>query len=86
MPGALHQLAFLVLGWAAATALPELLKIPWHGIAFLLGGGILYSGGALLYGRDRPRTIGPLGDHEIWHLLVVAGAAAHFWFVAAYVL
>lgn len=86
MPNVLHQLAFLLLGWAALTGLSELAKISLLGLSFLVGGGILYSGGAFLYARDRPQTIGRLGDHEVWHLLVVAGAAAHFWFVATYVL
>lgn len=86
MPEVLHQLAFLLLGWAAVTALPGLLQIPWQGLALLLGGGVLYSGGAFLYARDRDRTIGALGDHEVWHLLVLAGSALHFAFVAAYVL
>jgi hemolysin III len=85
-PQLVHQVAYVALGWAAVTALPALLEIPWDGLALLLGGGVLYTFGSLLYNRNRPRTLGPLGDHEIWHLLVIAGSAAHAAFVAFHVL
>lgn len=85
-PQIIHQLAYLALGWAAVTALPRLLEIPWQGLALLVGGGVLYTAGAGLYNRNRPRTLGPFGDHELWHLLVLLGSAAHAWFVLGYVL
>ena len=85
-PQLIHQIAYIALGWAAVTALPGLLKIEAAGLALLLGGGILYTAGSYLYNRNRPKLIGPLGDHEMWHLLVLAGAIAHAAFVLVYVL
>jgi hemolysin III len=85
-PQIVHQLAYIALGWAAVTALPKLLEIPWQGLALLMGGGVLYTAGAALYNRNRMQTIGLLGDHEIWHLLVLAGSIAHAAFVLVYVL
>ncbi|HUR60973.1 MAG TPA: hemolysin III family protein [Candidatus Thermoplasmatota archaeon] len=85
-PQLVHQVAYVALGWAAVTALPGLLKIPILGLALLLGGGLLYTGGSVLYNRNRPQTIGPLGDHEVWHLLVLGGSIAHAAFVVVYVL
>jgi hemolysin III len=85
-PQIIHQLAYVALGWAAVTALPRLLAIPWPGLALLMGGGVLYTAGSLLYNRNRPQTLGPFGDHELWHLLVLGGSAAHAVFVVAYVL
>lgn len=85
-PQLVHQVAYIALGWAAVTALPGLLKIPPAGLALLGGGGVLYTAGSLLYNRNRPQTLGPLGDHEVWHLLVLAGSAAHAAFVVLYVL
>jgi hemolysin III len=85
-PQLIHQVAYVALGWAAVTALPGLLRIPIAGLALLLGGGMLYTVGSLLYNRDRPQTIGPLGDHEVWHLMVLAGSIAHAVFIVVYVL
>lgn len=85
-PQLIHQIAYIALGWAAVTALPGLLRIPVVGLGLLLGGGLLYTVGSLLYNRNRPQTIGPLGDHEVWHLLVLAGSIAHAAFIVAYVL
>ena len=85
-PQLIHQVAYVALGWAAVTALPGLLRIPLIGLALLLGGGILYTGGSMLYNRNRPKLIGPLGDHEVWHLLVLGGSIAHAVFVVVYVL
>ncbi|HUR64395.1 MAG TPA: hemolysin III family protein [Candidatus Thermoplasmatota archaeon] len=85
-PQVVHQIAYVALGWAAVTALPGLLAIPVPGLALLLGGGLLYTFGSLLYNRNRPQTIGPLGDHEVWHLLVLAGSIAHAAFTVVYVL
>jgi hemolysin III len=85
-PQLIHQIAYLALGWAAVTALPGLLQIPWAGLALLGGGGVLYTAGSLLYNRNRPQTIGPLGDHEVWHLLVLGGSILHAAFVVLFVL
>ena len=54
--------------------------------ALLGGGGVLYTAGSLLYNRNRPQTLGPLGDHEVWHLLVLGGSVAHAVFIVVYVL
>jgi hemolysin III len=85
-PQWVHQVAYIALGWAAATAIPALLKIPLGGLVLLFGGGCLFSLGSWLYNRDRPRTLGVLGDHEVWHVLVLAGGAMHAAFIVAYVL
>jgi len=84
-PQWIHQAAYIVLGWAAVIALPRLLASPWGGLALLMGGGIVYTLGSLLYNRDRKGTLG-LGDHELWHLLVLLGAGLHVAFVLAFVL
>lgn len=84
-PQWVHQTAYIVLGWAAIIGLPSLLRLPGTGLALLVGGGILYTVGAYLNGRHRPRVIGPLGDHEVWHLMVLAGSALHAGFVLAHV-
>jgi hemolysin III len=77
---------YLILGWAALLVAPALSAHPRLG-AWLLVGGILYTAGALLYWRRRPRRrLGVVGFHELWHLCVLAASASHFWAIRAHVL
>lgn len=85
-PQVLHQVAYIALGWAAVVVLPILLALPMSGLALLVVGGILYTAGSYLYNRDRRGTIGRLGDHELWHLLVLGGSTAHAVFVVFFAL
>lgn len=86
-PKWLHIVGYIVLGWAALIAAPVLFeRLDAIGLAWLIGGGVLYSAGGFLYVRDRRRLIGPFGDHEVWHVLVLLASAAHFVFVIEYVL
>ena len=56
------------------------------GAGLLLGGGVLYSLGALAYALKRP-ALWPatFGYHEVFHALTVAAAALHFAAVLAIV-
>lgn len=86
-PEWVHAVGYIGLGWVAVVAAPVLFpKLTAMGIVLLLAGGVTYTLGALFYVWDRPRLIGRLGGHEVWHILVIAASAAHFAFVAAYVL
>ena len=51
------------------------------GLAWLVTGGLAYTLGAVVYARGWPDPWpNRFGHHEIWHLFVLAGAAAHFAF------
>ena len=78
---------YLGMGWIAVIAAPALfLAIPPGGMTWVLGGGLLYTVGALIYGLKRPNLMpGVFGFHELWHLFVVAGSACHFWAVLHYI-
>ena len=55
--------------------------------ALIAVGGVLYTAGAVIYARQRPDpNPAVFGYHEIFHLLVIAAAAAHFAAVAIYAL
>ena len=50
-------------------------------LAWLVGGGLAYLLGALIYSRQWPDPWpGRFGHHEIWHLFVLVGAGAHYAF------
>ena len=55
-------------------------------MSWVLGGGLLYTAGALIYWLKRPNLVpGMFGFHELWHLFVVAGCSCYFWAVLHYV-
>jgi hemolysin III len=79
---------YLALGWVALTVTPQLAEtLGYGGFMLLLAGALLYSTGAVVYARKRPDPR-PLvfGYHEVFHLLVIAAAAAHYATVAGFVL
>ncbi|MBW3581677.1 MAG: hemolysin III family protein [Euryarchaeota archaeon] len=86
-PKWIHITGYVALGWTAVVAAPVLWPL-LSGTAktLLVMGGVVYTVGALFYVWDRPRIVGRLGAHELWHLFVIGGSLLHFVFVAAYVL
>jgi hemolysin III len=71
---------FLALGWVAVAVMPHLLdRLGVAGLALLVGGGVLYSLGAVVYARQWPDPRPAVfGYHEVFHAFVLAGAALHF--------
>ena len=78
---------YLAMGWVAVVAASAIFKaVPPGGLAWILGDGLVYSAGALIYGLQRPNLIpGVFGFHELWHLFVLAGSACHFWAMLQYI-
>jgi hemolysin III len=79
---------YLALGWVAVVVMPQLADtLGRGGFALLVGGALLYSVGAVVYARKRPDPSPQIfGYHEVFHLLVIAAAAAHYATIAAFVL
>jgi hemolysin III len=80
-------LLYVGMGWLGVIALPQILHaLPLGGIALLVGGGLTYSLGAIIYSLDdplhRPRYF---NWHDLWHLFVMAGSGLHFAAVLVYV-
>jgi hemolysin III len=73
---------YFAMGWMGLVALQPLAAgLGPGGLAWLVAGGALYTGGIVFYALDeRMRHF-----HGVWHLFVLAGSAAHFVAVAAYV-
>jgi len=78
---------YLGMGYMALLALAPLAAVvSISGLAWLVGGGMAYTAGAVIFARQRPDPFpGIFGHHEIWHLLVLVGSACHFAFMLFHV-
>jgi hemolysin III len=76
--------AYIALGWVAIIAMPDIADhAGWVAVALLALGGVLYTMGAVVYARQRPDPVPAVfGFHEVFHVFVLAAAAAHFAAVA----
>ncbi len=81
-------LVYVAVGWIGALGFPGIVIEAGLGAGILIGvGGVLYTAGAVIYARQRPDpNPAVFGYHEIFHVLVLAAAAAHFAAVAIYAL
>lgn len=78
---------YVILGWMAIFFIVPLFKILPH-VAFtlLVAGGVLYTIGAVIYAlKPKNFTFGRFGFHEIFHLFILAGSAAHYVLINGYV-
>ena len=83
-PRALSTTFYVALGWVAIVPAAKLAATLSHeAIALIVTGGILYSIGGFIY-ATRSFDLLPerFGFHEVFHVLVVAGAAVHFMAIA----
>ena len=78
---------YVAMGWTAVIAVVPLARaFPLPALLWLLAGGLLYTGGAVVYATRRPNPFPRVfGFHEIFHLFVLGGSAAHFVFMLRYV-
>jgi hemolysin III len=78
----LFTLMYVFMGWMVLLAIVPLSeKLPTAGMFWLLGGGLSYSVGAILYSiRKIPF------NHAIFHCFVLLGSACHFISIYYYVL
>jgi hemolysin III len=71
---------YLVMGWLAVIAAPQILaRVPLSGLILILAGGIAYTGGVAFFAAHRLRY-----SHFAWHLFVIAGTVCHFFAVLWY--
>ncbi len=86
-PRWLSTCSYIIMGWLAASAFyPLSMVLSLAGMLRLIGGGVLYSIGAIIYATKKPQiNIKYLGFHEIFHLFVLAGSSLHYWMVFQFV-
>jgi hemolysin III len=87
VPRPLFTAIYVIVGWSAAIAFPQLYRsLGGAGFALMLGGGLLYTLGAVVYALKRPDPWPRVfGFHEIFHLFTIAGAGCHLAAIAFYV-
>ena len=69
---------YLVLGWLAVLAAPQLID-HLELLPFALAGGLLYTIGAVLFAMRWPTPVAKwFGYHEWWHAFVVAAGVCFF--------
>lgn len=73
---------YVVMGWMVVFAMGPLVRaLPAAGMAWLVAGGLMYTGGVVFYALDKKVR----HFHGVWHLFVMAGSACHFISILYYV-
>ncbi len=70
----ISTIAYVVMGWLVVFAIkPLYTNLPLEGLYWLLGGGLSYTLGAVLYSRPNLKF-----NHAIFHIFVLIGSICHF--------
>ena len=78
-PRWLYVAIYLLLGWAAVMYLPQLWQANVAMVILVAIGGLLYTGGAVVYAMKRPNPWpGHFGFHEIFHVCTVLAFLCHW--------
>lgn len=75
------------MGWFALIPLPQMARqVGMAAIGLLLLSGLMYTVGMVMFASKRPKMFPRVFSyHELFHVLVVGGAATHFALVFRYV-
>ncbi|MDQ3415326.1 MAG: hemolysin III family protein, partial [Verrucomicrobiota bacterium] len=70
----LSMVLYLGMGWLILVAFrPLITHVPLSSLAWLVAGGLAYTGGVFFFVSKRHRY-----THFVWHLFVLLGTACHF--------
>lgn len=71
---------YVLMGWTIVMFGKSVLgAIPKGGLAWLVGGGVLYTVGVIFYALKKRKYM-----HFIWHLFVLGGTIFHYFFIFFY--
>ena len=75
-------LIYVLMGWASLILLPQIFhRLPLMGVLFFIGGGLVYTVGALFYAFSKFKY-----SHMIWHIFVLVAAIFMYCSIAFYIL
>ncbi len=80
-PRWLYTALYILLGWAAVWWMADFWRAPGGpaAVILLVAGGLVYSGGAVVYALKRPNPSPTwFGFHEIFHACTVVAAICHY--------
>ena len=80
IPRLLYTGIYLIMGWIAVFVIVPLYRAGGpRPLLWLLAGGLMYTAGGVIYAIKKPDIFpGWLGFHEIFHIFVILGSAAHY--------
>ena len=80
--------SFLLMGWIIIFLIvPIYTQLGTGAMTLLVAGGLSYTIGALIFANGKPNPFPPyFGNHEIWHVCVLAGDTFMFLVMFFYVL
>lgn len=74
----LSTVLYVAMGWLVIVAIhPLVTHVSPAGLAWLVAGGLCYTGGVVFYATDSRLRYG----HAVWHLFVIGGSVCHFFAV-----
>lgn len=78
---------YVMMGWLIIIPIQKIwTAVPLTGFILILGGGVAYTAGAVIYAIKKPDPLPEVfGFHEIFHVCILAGAILHFLAVYLYV-
>lgn len=83
------SLLYIAMGWVCVGVFGTLWNtLPRTAFLWLLGGGIIYTIGGVIYALKLPifnSKYKYFGSHELFHLFVMGGSVCHFIFMYLYV-
>lgn len=87
-PTLLSILGYLAMGWLSISLVYSVFnRLGMSSIFIMFLGGLSYTIGAIIFIKGKPNPFPPyLGNHEIWHIMVLMGNLAFFFLMLLYVL
>jgi len=78
---------YIFMGWLSVIAIwPMIQTLQIGALVWIFIGGFFYTIGAIIHSLKKPNPIpNVVGAHEIFHLFVLLGSAAHFWVMYNYI-
>lgn len=89
-PKWVSSVLYIAMGWACVSYIPLLARSMQGGFLWLLAGGIFYTVGGVIYAMrlnlfKKLSRVG-FGNHELFHLFVMAGSLCHYLMIYLYLL